>query len=157
MVDKQTLAKVTGELTGPRGPDVRSRITVPATWIRSGGQLHIARPRLASCEQCSGGGCAVCGYQGAFALSDRGCDVCLQLAAQDTAAIVTVRLPNLGVKRENDEEPGHWLVEVHAGPAFSAGVRLVETSSGRPSWRGKIVAMAVALAVFWAWLSLQSG
>lgn len=154
MADKQTLAKVTGELSGARGPDVRTKVTVPASLVLRGGRVLIARPRLASCEQCHGGGCATCGYQGAFALSGEAGPVPLQLPACDVAAAVTVRLPHLGFKRETDEVAGHWLVEIQPGSGCSAGVSVAADARG-PNWVWKLVAMVVLLTAFWAWLTVR--
>lgn len=155
MADKQVLAKVTGELSASRGPDVRSKIVVPADWLMGGGQLIMTRPRLASCEQCKGGGCAVCDYQGAFTLSSsESCErVPLRVNAQPTGSVVTVRLPHLGFKRETDEAAGHWLVEVHPGSECSPGVTLTAAIVTAPSWFWKLTVMVVVLALLWAWLS----
>jgi hypothetical protein len=155
MTDKHTLAKVTGELSGARGPDVRTMITVPASLLLCGGQLLLARPRLASCERCHGGGCATCGYQGAFQLAQETGPIPLQLPASDATAVVTVRLPHLGFKRETDEVAGHWLVEVHPGSGCSAGVTLGSTPARGQAWGWKLVVMLVLLATFWAWLNVR--
>lgn len=157
MSEAQTLAKVTGELAGARGPDVRTKLTVPSEWLLTGGQLMITRPRLASCEQCRGGGCAICNYQGAFALASLGPEPTpLELPAQASAARLTVRLPHLGFKRETDEVAGHWLVEVHPGSSCSPGVvRSTHAVGGGQKWEWKLAVMVGALALFWAWLTLR--
>lgn len=151
--DKQRLAKVTGELADPRGPDVRSKVTVPAEWLLHGGQLRVSRPRLASCNECRGGGCATCRYQGAFSLSRVDAPE-LSLPAQPDPGVLTVRLPHLGFKRDTDEVAGHWLLEVHPGAECSRDVTLSERVSPGGSWLWKIGVMGVLLLLFWLWLSL---
>lgn len=126
MADKVALGCVTGELDGPRGPDVRSTITVPGAWLTRGGQLLVAVPRLAACEACRGGGCHTCNYRGAFTLAEAGTrePVLVQLPSRssDTSSLV-LRLPHQGPRREvENEAPGHWFLEVTPGAHFSPGV-----------------------------------
>ncbi len=156
---KQPLAKVTAELAGDRGPDVRSRITVPASWLSQGGQLLVTRPRRVTCEKCGGGGCATCDNRGGFGFGDelQSEPVTVCISPHDASSVFTVRLPHLGVRRETDAAAGHWLLDVHPAPAFSPGVSPVST----PTWKSarfsqlkwKILLMLLVLTAFWGWLT----
>lgn len=156
---KQPLAKVTAELAGDRGPDVRSKITVPASWLSQGGELRVTRPRRVTCEKCAGGGCANCDNRGGFGFGDDVSSepVTVCISPHDASSVVTVRLPHLGVRRETDATAGHWLLDVYPAPAFSAGVSPVPTSTRSPGGLGKLVwkilVMVLLLTAFWVWLT----
>lgn len=123
MAEKQPLGVVVGELDGLRGPDVRSAFCVPRPWLTRGGELLVHVPRLAQCESCRGGGCAVCNYRGAFAMAraEQVRDPVVLQLAPETPVPCVVRLPHQGPP-SSDHPPGHWYVEVTAGSGFSAGV-----------------------------------
>lgn len=154
MTERHAIAKVTGELEGVRGPDVRTKIAVPREWLERGGTFAVTRPRLVTCEQCGGGGCASCGYQGAFKLLANPPHVAeIQLPANEAPEVVVVRLPHQGVKREDNELAGHWLIEVHMG-ALSAGVNRAGADEVSPDWRLKLAAMVLVLLGLWVLLRL---
>ncbi len=156
MTDKVALGRVTGDLDGPRGPDVRSVITVPVQWLSRGGQLLVAVPRQAACEACRGGGCETCNYRGAFTLTENvGQTVTVQLPhrASEGSSFV-VRLPHQGPRGVENEEPGHWFLEVVPGTHFSPGVSCQVPASGERLNAVWLVAIACFLAAITCWVVL---
>lgn len=151
--EKLALGRVTGELDGDRGADVRSKVTIPEAWFEEGADLLVTRPRLANCERCRGGGCAICDYQGALTLTkgdDAPTVVPVQLPRGQVGP-VTVRLPHLGFRRDIDAASGHWLLEVHAGPTCGAGVTRV-AASGQRLWAQWWLLGLLVVVVLIAWL-----
>lgn len=158
MVDKVPLAVVVGELDGARGPDVRSAVCIPPSWLTHGGELLVTVPRLAQCEPCRGGGCASCNYGGAFKMAgedEARPPVVLQLPPQTPIPYI-VRLPNQGPPSANAlEPPGHWYVEVTAGARFSPGVTPQVHEAGKhPPGIVVLVAVALVLTAITCWAVL---
>ncbi len=158
MTDKVPLGRVTGDLDGARGPDVRSVITVPVDWLIRGGQLVVAVPRQAACEVCRGGGCETCCYRGAFTLTDdvRPQTVAVQLPSRGREEpSFVVRLPHQGPRcGVAKEEPGHWFLEVVPGARFSPGVSCQLPASDERLSAVWIVAIACFLAAITCWVVL---
>lgn len=151
--EKLALGRVTGELDGERGPDVRSKVTIPEAWFAEGAELQVTRPRLANCDRCRGGGCATCDYQGALSLA-KGDDLPTIVPVQlprGQVGPVTVRLPHLGFRRDIDSVCGHWLLEVHSGATCGAGVTRV-AASGQRLWALWWLVGLLAVVVLIAWL-----
>ncbi len=80
----QVLGKVTFDLDGPRGPDVKLEIQVPSSWF--GTRVLIALPRNLSCAVCEGGGCDACERMGAVSLRGH----------EQTTVPLSVHLPKEG-------------------------------------------------------------
>jgi hypothetical protein len=84
------LARVTGGLDLPRGPDAKHRIRVLSRWLDEGAVIELELPRNLACAKCDGGGCDACGRSGAVTLRGR----------DEPPEIVQVTLPRRGDSAE---------------------------------------------------------
>jgi len=150
-VSKQPLAKVTGDLDAPRGPDVEHSVDVPRKWF--GKFVEIELPRNLNCAECSGGGCDLCGRSGAISLRER----------QDEATSIRVSLPALpletqavclripeegGLSSEEDCGAGHLFLKVQLADSPSASVSLadVKQPQTREEERAEIAKRSMIMA-----------
>lgn len=101
----QVLAKVTGPLDAPRGPDVLHRVTVRPQWLDLGATLELELPRNLTCAGCDGGGCDACERSGALTLRGR----------KEPPEIVEVVLP----RRAPEAEPPSAVLPQSELPASS--------------------------------------
>ncbi len=77
------MGRVTGALEVPRGPDVKHRIRVPASWLAAGAEVELELPRNLACAACEGGGCDACDRSGAISVRGR----------KEPVELLTVTLP----------------------------------------------------------------
>jgi hypothetical protein len=112
------LARVTGDLDEPRGPDVSYTVDVPAEWLEQGASIEVTLPRLLPCTRCAGGGCDVCARKGAFEQPASGIpsQVVVSLPRQPSgaSAALCLRLPESGARHatEPDLPAGHLLLTI---------------------------------------------
>lgn len=130
------------DLEGPRGPDVRHDVTVPASWLHEGAQITLELPRLLACAACQGGGCDKCGRSGAVELRARGAEAeRVELELPESEQAVLIRLPRRGGRGGEGEERGHLLLTVSPGERASDGVR----QGAAPSRKERTQAEALAV------------
>jgi hypothetical protein len=149
----QPLAKVTGQLDAPRGPDVEFQIVVPVSWF--GSSVEVELPRNLNCGHCQGGGCDRCDRSGALTLRARDAEaekisVSLPSRTDHALADVCLRIPGSGAEDPSGElGPGHLLLTVRAGADFSPCVRLLESKkvSSAEEERLQIIRRSVVMAV----------
>ncbi len=123
------LGKVTGDLEGPRGPDVSMQVIVPIGWF--GREVSVALPRNLHCAACDGGGCDGCHRAGAISLrekKDEPVEIRVSLPAHDPeVAGICLRIPGQGGKSQDEElGRGHLLLSVKTGDEPSSEVTLVD-------------------------------
>ena len=120
----QPLARVTGNLEGPRGPDVLHRVTLGPE-LAGVSRLRVELPRSLSCAACAGGGCDLCERRGAFTLRERDDSprtVELTLPEFPESQAVTLRVPEEGAPGPAGLGPGHLLLTLVRGDSTSGGV-----------------------------------
>jgi hypothetical protein len=115
------------DLSGPRGPDARYKVVVPADWLREESWIEIVLPRTLSCALCDGGGCDTCGRSGAVDTRKRKeIPEVLEVRLPPTETGATMRLPKRGGLPLEDEDTvtcrGILLLTVTPGDAASEGV-----------------------------------
>jgi hypothetical protein len=101
-VSKVRLARVTGAVDVPRGPDVKHRIRVPGAWLDEAATIEFALPRNLSCAACGGGGCDRCERSGAISLRGR----------KDPAEVVRVTLPQRGLALDRTDSGRGIVVRI---------------------------------------------
>jgi hypothetical protein len=127
------LARVTGDIDEPRGPDVLYSVEVPLEWLEEGATISMNLPRLLPCARCQGGGCDVCGRKGAFDSSIEGpVIVSLPRQAAPAPSALRLRLPGYGARGDAALPLGHLILTVVPrdaafGWAPAAGVTKLET------------------------------
>jgi hypothetical protein len=82
-VAAKSIARVTGDLDQPRGPDLQHRISVPDEWLEQAATVEFELPRNLTCAACDGGGCDACERAGALSTRGRG----------EPAEVVRITLP----------------------------------------------------------------
>lgn len=116
------LAKVTCDLSGPRGPDGVLSIRVPEEWRQAGTGLLLRVPKKAVCAICEGGGCDVCGRSGAISLRE-GALLELTLPEAPLDARLELRIPWEGAPALDEVLPrGHLLLRISTGERPSPGL-----------------------------------
>ena len=152
------LARVTGPVDVPRGPDVLHRVRVPASWLDEGATLDIDLPRNLACAKCSGGGCDACGRSGAVTLRGRREPaeiVRVTLPSRGDSAELTksgrgvvLRIPERGGAAESEALPrGLLMLTVLAAEEPDAGVTRAEKAEFQPLGRERTAAQPAALRV----------
>ena len=118
------------DLEGPRGPDGRHRITVPAAWLEAGFWIELDLPRMLECASCRGGGCDACDRSGAVTTRGRKeLGEIVEVKLPETTEGVALRLPRRGGLPDDarpDLARGVLVLMIVPGDAASDGVRLVE-------------------------------
>lgn len=113
----QPLAKVTGDLDAPRGPDAVHPLRVPRAWLDEGATIEVELPAKASCAACRGGGCDACQRSGAVRLGsaeERAAPLRVVLPRRSDASDFVIRIPGAGGASADPElGRGHLLLEVH--------------------------------------------
>jgi hypothetical protein len=110
------LAKVTGDLDVPRGPDVVLSIFVHPDWL--GREVEVSIPRNVHCAACEGGGCDGCNRTGAITLQGSGEEPTVVALGLPDAEVkgesgLVIRLPDLGGSSAEPGRPrGHLLLRV---------------------------------------------
>jgi hypothetical protein len=111
------------ELTGPRGPDGRLRLRVPAEWLSEGARIELELPRMLACAGCDGGGCDGCGRSGAIETRGRReLAELLEIELPCSTQSVPLRLPRRGGLGEGELGRGLLLLTVSAGDPPSEGL-----------------------------------
>jgi hypothetical protein len=128
------LARITGAIDVPRGPDVLHRVNVARDWLLGGGTLSVRLPRNLTCATCAGGGCDACDRSGAITLRERRDPpefVKVTLAGQtgDGAGerALTMRIPERGGRAADGELPRGVLM-LTLTPADSSDPSLTRDS-----------------------------
>lgn len=154
------LARVTGDPTEPRGPDVMCSVEAPREWLVEGATIEVRLPRLLCCGRCEGGGCDQCGRRGAFDRDAAGAPELVEatLPAQDVLAAVRLRLPGCGARDTSEAglPSGHLLLTVlpRAISPDDVGAGLRRIDAGRSKSRARIWALLLAFAkLLTRWLS----
>lgn len=131
----QALARVTGDLDAPRGPDVTYSVEVPGSWLAAGATITVELPRVLACAACAGGGCDACERAGALRLrsaaeSPESVQVTLPSREYAPGASLCVRVPGQGAgSRVQGLGRGHLLLTVAGADAPGPGVALVESQA----------------------------
>lgn len=159
------LARVTNDLSEPRGPDVLHTVEVPAEWLAEGASVELKVPRFLPCARCEGGGCDLCARKGAFevAAAEGTSEVVITLPRQAGSApsAVRLRLPAAGARDASDPQlpPGHLLLTVIPrdaafGWAPAPTLRKLEQpqSGGQASWaNARMWAIGLVLVSLLSW------
>ena len=129
-----TLAKVTLELTEPRGPDLAHTIRVPEAWLARGETIEVELPRQLNCAHCQGGGCDQCQRAGAVRLrqADEAAET-VRVSLPDTSGLaepgasrpLLVRIPHAGGRAPTEDLPrGFLMLQITPATDPDASVRL---------------------------------
>jgi hypothetical protein len=141
LVTKVQLARVTGNLDVPRGPDVTHKVRVKPEWLDVGATIEFELPRNLACASCKGGGCDKCDRAGAITLRDRSEPAELvtvtlprQTTDMETTASgrsIVVRIPERGGLPDSPKLP-RGLLLLNVTPADIADVSIVEAPAPTP-------------------------
>ena len=118
------------DLEGPRGPDARHRIVVPASWLANGRWIELDLPRLLECAACAGGGCDRCDRSGAVSTRGRQeLPELVEVKLPEADGNVTLRLPKRGgLPADEKSTLGRGLLMLTIAPGIDAsdGVRVTD-------------------------------
>lgn len=178
LVAKVQLARVTGNVDVPRGPDVTHKVRVKPEWLATGATIEFELPRNLACAACKGGGCDKCDRAGAITLRDRSepaelVTVTLPHHTSDmettaSGRSIVVRIPERGGLPDSPKLP-RGLLLLNVTPAQIADVSIVEAPAPRriagtkrpeaPARRIDPIVVVVAilvalLLVYLAWVRL---
>jgi hypothetical protein len=145
----QPLARVTGNLDAPRGPDVKFTVSVDRSWF--GQAVLIALPRILNCARCEGGGCDECERGGALSLRQRGAKAeelrVILPSLPDPEMDVCLRIPGEGGHSTDAElGRGHLCLTVRPSEESSAEVTLDGRATSSAMDRNQLIRSSSIMA-----------
>ncbi|HMR77148.1 MAG TPA: hypothetical protein PKD61_18650 [Polyangiaceae bacterium] len=176
---RKQLARVTGALDLPRGPDVRHRIRVDKHWFDEPATIELELPRNLACAACEGGGCDNCERSGAISIRGRKEPAELlritlprrdvDLETTGSGRSVVVRIPGRGGIADKDDLPrGMLLLQLVPADEPDAGVCRVEPvlapdvaapseppPQARPNWSLYLAVAVILWILLLIWLRLS--